>query len=266
MHLHYLDPYEPRNSLVHALDARVKLALAVAFILTVALIPVGGWAFYGLLFAIDLSVIVLSELGVGRVLRRSALAIPFILAAAPLLFTAGPPALLTLPIFGGIPISAAGATRFATITLKSWLSVQMAIVLASATSFPDLLRAMRALRVPRLFVATFGLMWRYLFVLADEAQRMLRARAARSGVSDPAAGVRTGGSLGWRARVAGGMAGSLFLRAIERGDRIYLAMSSRGYDGEMRSFPLAPVPRAQRIVLFAGLAAFVTLLAVSALF
>ncbi|MCK4899770.1 MAG: hypothetical protein KAS38_13380, partial [Anaerolineales bacterium] len=40
------------------------------------------------------------------------------------------------------------------------------------------------------------------------------------------------------ARVTGGMAGSLFLRAIERSDRIYMAMISRGYDGEVRTMPL----------------------------
>ena len=58
---------------------------------------------------------------------------------------------------------------------------RLAIVLAAATPFPELLSAMRALRVPRLLVAIFGLMWRYLFVLADEAVRLIRARQARSG-------------------------------------------------------------------------------------
>lgn len=265
MHLHYLDPYQPRDSVVHALDARIKLSLAVAFILAVALMPMGAWPLYALLLALSLSVIVLSELGVGPVLKRSVLALPFVLAAAPLLITGGLPALVTLPIGGGIPISASGAARFASIAIKSWLSLQMAIVLASATSFPQLLLAMRALHVPRLFVATFGLMWRYLFVLADETQRMLRARAARSGVSGET-GRKVGGSVIWRARVAGAMAGSLFLRAIERGDRIYLAMASRGYNGEIRSFPMPDIPRAQWLVLFGALIILALLLGLSILF
>jgi cobalt/nickel transport system permease protein len=100
-------------------------------------------------------------------------------------------------------------------------------------------------------VAVFGLMWRYLFVLADEALRLLRARAARSGVS--AATGEGGGTLAWRARVTGGMAGSLFLRAIERSDRIYAAMASRGYDGEVRSLPTRPLGRPDVLVLIAGL-------------
>ena len=76
-----------------------------------------------------------------------------------------------------------GLERFVSIAIKSWLSVQAAIVLASSTSFPDLLVAMRALHVPQLLVSIFGLMWRYMFVLVDEATRLLRARASRSGRS-----------------------------------------------------------------------------------
>jgi cobalt/nickel transport system permease protein len=150
--------------------------------------------------------------------------------------------------------------RFASIAIKSWISVQAAIVMASSTPFPDLLTAMRAVRIPRLLVAIFGLMWRYLFVLADEALRLLRARSARSGRSD-LPGARPGGSFAWRARVAGGMAGSLFLRSFERSDRIYMAMLSRGYNGEVRSMPLPDIRPADRAALFGGLALLGLLLA-----
>ena len=105
-----------------------------------------------------------------------------------------------------------GTARFVSIVLKSWLSVQMAVVLVGSTPFPDLLMAMRALKIPRLLVAIVGLMWRYLFVLADEALRLLRARESRSADPVGVRGRRAGGSLAWRARVAGGMAGNLFLR------------------------------------------------------
>jgi cobalt/nickel transport system permease protein len=99
-----------------------------------------------------------------------------------------------------------------------------------------------------LLVAILGLMWRYLFVMADEALRLMRARQARSG--HPATpGARMGGSIAWRARVTGGMAGNLFLRSFERADRIYAAMASRGYDGEVRAFPLPPLTRGQQGVL-----------------
>lgn len=253
MHAHFLDPYRPQPSVVHALDARVKFPLAVGFILATALIPPGAWAVYVLLLAFVISVEVLSEIGVGYVLKRAALALPFVLAALPVMFTLPGDPLLRITIGPWIPtISAQGLERFLSIAAKSWLSVQMAIVLAAATPFPDLLAAMRALRIPRLLVAIIGLMWRYLFVLADEAMRLMRARAARSGHVD-AQHTRPGGTLAWRARVTGGMAGNLFLRSFDRADRIYAAMTARGYDGEVRLLPAPPVPAGQRLVLAGGL-------------
>ncbi len=260
MHVHFLDPYRPRNSPIHQLDPRIKLVLTVAFIITCTLVPTGAWPVYILLFAIILSVELLSELGVSYVLKRSSLALPFVLAALPLIFTVPGQGWFSIPV-GNMAIHATlpGLARFISITLKSWISVQAAIILASTTSFPDLLIAMRAVHVPRLMVSIFGLMWRYLFVLVDEASRLIRARQSRSGQSDRP-GIKTGGNLTWRARVTGGMAGSLFLRAIERSDRIYMAMVSRGYDGEARSLPLPLIQPTQWIVLAGCLGLFSVLL------
>ena len=92
-------------------------------------------------------------------------------------------------------------------------------------------------------------MWRYLFVLVDEAIRLTRARDARSGSVTG----RGGGAVWWRARVAGGMAGNLFLRGYERSERIYAAMVARGYDGEVRTFPLPSLDAAQVVALVGGL-------------
>jgi cobalt/nickel transport system permease protein len=81
-------------------------------------------------------------------------------------------------------------------------------------------------------VAVIGFMYRYIFVLADEVLRLLRARESRMAMGPP--GQRTGGSLAWRAKVVGGMVGSLFVRTLARSDRVYQAMASRGYTGELR--------------------------------
>jgi cobalt/nickel transport system permease protein len=270
MHVHFLDPYRSLTSPVHALDGRVKFVLSVAFILTASLTPLGAWPVYALLLALILSVEILSSLGIGYVWRRASLALPFVLAALPIIFTTE-----GLPLFSvdlgplRLTASEAGLGRFVNVALKSWLSVQAAIVLASSTPFPDLLKAMRAVRVPRMLVAMFGLMWRYLFILADEALRLMRARAARSGAPGPGSGrrpARPGGSLAWRARVTGGMAGNLFLRAFERSERIYVAMLSRGYDGEVRTLALAPLTWGPRLTLIAGLSLLGFLLGTGLLF
>ena len=137
MHIHFLDPYQARASLIHHLDPRVKFVLALAFILAAALMPVGAWPVYILMFAIAVSVELLSELGVGSVLKRAALAFPFVLAALPLIFTAPGPALFAVPIGSEVvTVSQVGVERFLSIALKSWISVQMAIVLAASTPFP----------------------------------------------------------------------------------------------------------------------------------
>ena len=250
MHVHFLDPYRPHPSPVHALDARIKLVLVVAFILACAFTPVGAWPVYILLFTLILAVVILSELGVAYVLKRSALALPFMLAALPLLFS-----VQGSPLWGfslgkvQLSISQAGLVRFLSITLNSWLSGIAAIVLASSTPFPNLLAAMRSLRIPR------------LFVLVDEVLRLQRARAARSGeLGQP--GSKPGGSIAWRARVTGGMAGNLFLRGLERSDRIYLAMVSRGYDGEVRSFAPPPLRTADWLALWLGVGLLISLLVV----
>ncbi len=167
MHIHFLDPYRPRVSLIHQLDPRVKLVLALAFILTASLVPFGAWPIYVLLLAMSLSIIVASELGLKYVLKRAALAAPFVLAAVPVMFTVAGPAVATIPIGSAVlTLTSNGLERFISIALKSWISVQIAIVLAASTSFPDLLVAMRAIKLPRLLVAVFGLMWRYLFVFS----------------------------------------------------------------------------------------------------
>jgi len=233
MHIHALDAYRSRYSFVHRFDARVKLILAACFIVSTALTPDGAWLAYLLLTGLALGVIAASRLGLGFVLRRSLVALPFALAAVTVMFSTHGRALLTMHVFGGdLSITAAGVVRFVSILLKSWLSVQMAVVLTASTPFPDLLRAMRSLRLPKVLVAVIGFAYRYIFVIADEVARMMRARVARSGTLS--LDRRSGGSVFWRARVTGGLAGSLFLRSIERSERIYDAMVARGYDGEVR--------------------------------
>lgn len=266
MHIHFLDPFREGDSPVHRLDPRVKFILVVSFIFTTALTPAGAWPVYLLLLSLVLSVEVGSGLGIGYVLKRALLALPFVLAAFPLVFTLPGDPLFTFTLGTlTVTITQPGVERFLSIALKSWISVQAAILLASTTSFPDVLTAMRAVKIPSLLVSIFGLMWRYLFVLADEALRLLRARQARSGQTDRP-GLKSGGSIPWRGRVAGGMAGSLFLRAFERSDRIYMAMVARGYDGDVHSSPLPALQPGSKLLLSASLVLFFVLLAAAVLF
>ena len=131
--------------------------------------------------------------------------------------------------------------------------------MAVDTSFPDLLVAMRALRLPRLLVAVVGLMWRYLFVLVDEVLRLMRAREARSGALERCRACASGA-----ARLAGagdGRHGRQPVAALVRSRRAHLrGHGGRGYDGEVRGLPRPPVPPVAWAVLAGGLLLLVLIL------
>jgi cobalt/nickel transport system permease protein len=248
-----LDPYRQGASLLHRADARLKLLLTIGFILTVALLPDGAWAVLLILLSLALSAGLIARVGLTRLLCRSLLALPFLLAALPVLFSLPGQPLFRFSLLGSeLTLSQPGLERFLTIALKSWLSILAALIFTATTPVPRVLEAMRMLRVPRLLVAVIGLMARYLTVMVDAAGRLLRARDSRS-AAPPRPGLRGGGRLAWRARVAGGMAGSLLLRSIERSERVYAAMLSRGYDGEVRSQPSRSLDAGAWLALISGL-------------
>ncbi len=227
----HIDRYEARDSLLHRLDPRVKVVMTLLFILSNVLLPDGAWPAYLAAWLFLLLAVSLARLSPLFVLRRSLLALPFVLAAVSVLFTVPGETRLSWQIGTlSLTVSDQGLIRFGSILVRSWLSVQMAILLTATTQFPDLMHALRHLKVPALLVAIIAFMYRYLSVLVDEARRLLRAREARSAQGPQGT---AGRSLRWRAQVAGGMVGQLFLRSMERSDRVYGAMVARGYRGQL---------------------------------
>lgn len=233
MHDNVFDRYQSGNSRLHRLDPRVKILVTILLILSNVLLPDGAWLAFGLAWGLILLGNLLAEVGIGYTLRKSLLALPFSLAAITAIFSIPGHVLQTLQ-FGSINlvVTDAGLLRFASIMLRAWLSVQVAVLLVVTTRFPDLIHALEHLKVPKLLVTIIAFLYRYLFVLTDEVMRMQRARRSRS-ASVP--NVQSGGSLIWRAQVTGGMVGQLFLRSYERSDRIYNAMLARGYTGQLRT-------------------------------
>ncbi len=236
-----LDRYQPGVSPLHLADPRAKVIVAFALIGGITLTPTHAWPAYPALWTLVAGLAALGRFSPWRMARLGMVALPFMLAAAPLLVTVPGP---TLALGGGIAISQSGLARFVAILLKSWLSVQVALLLTMSTPLTDLLWALGSLRLPGPLVALIAFMVRYSVTLSDEAERLLRARAARSA---HAQGHTAGGSLLWRARVAGGMVGNLFLRSYERSERVYAAMVARGYAGEVRR--LNPPPLSARAAL-----------------
>ena len=233
MHADAFDRYHEANSPLHRLDPRVKVLVTVAFILSNVLLPDGAWLAFVLSWLFVLGLNLLAQLGLVFTFRRSFVALPFALAAITAIFSI-PGAPLGEWHLGSLTLipTDAGVLRFVSIVIRSWLSVQIAILLVAVTRFPDLIHAFEHLHVPAILTTIIAFLYRYLFVLTDEVMRLLRARESRSG---SVAGYKSGRSVMWRARVAGNMTGQLFLRSYERSDRIYNAMLARGYTGQLRT-------------------------------
>ncbi len=225
----FLDRYREGTSLIHRLDPRLKLVATLAFVLAATSMPPVAWPVFALLAGLALVAVLASQIPLREALKHSAIALPFAgMVAISLPFTRGGEAIWSAQLGGlSLTVTDQGLLLFAAVVVKAWLSVMLSGLLVATTRFPDLLQAMRALHVPAVLTATISFMYRYLFVLADEAMRLQTARAARSAGS--------GRTVWWRARVLGGMIGSLFIRSYERSERIYAAMLSRGFGGEVRT-------------------------------
>jgi cobalt/nickel transport system permease protein len=225
-------------SRIHRMDPRLKIVCAVTLIVLIGLTPMGSFGAYLGFFALVMALAIMAQLDPWRILKRSFVAVPFALAAITLIFTIPGRELGTAPVVGWV-ITEEGVIRFASIMFKSLVSVQVGVLLILTTHLTDVLWALGELRVPRILVAVISFMYRYIFLMADEALRLTRARDSRSAV--------IGGSVApfqstlFRARTTGRMIGNLFLRSFERSERVYQAMVSRGYQGVMKQLAAPPL-------------------------
>ncbi len=224
------------DSPVHRLDPRVKIVGLISLILVAVTLPAGAWSAFGALVAILLGLVAAARLSPRHVMRRMTIELPFLLAAAVLPFTAED-----------------GVVLGATVALKVTISVLAMVILSSTTPFPRLLRGFELLLAPRLITVIVAFMWRYLHVLAEEVARMKRARESRGYAA----------SWLWQAVSTGPLIATLFVRSLERGERVYLAMTSRGYAGSMPDTATSRLQiRAADVTFLTTLTALLTLVVV----
>jgi cobalt/nickel transport system permease protein len=142
----------------------------------------------------------------------------------------------------------AGWLSFLTILIKFSLTISAALLLIATTSFPGICHALRRLGVPAVFVSQLLFLYRYIFVLMEEAMRLVCARDMRSF-----------GKRGSGMKVVVRLIGTLFLRTVERAERIYSAMLSRGFNGDipsLKKYHLRPADVSYVLVTVAFLAIF----------
>ncbi|WP_411106840.1 cobalt ECF transporter T component CbiQ [Streptomyces sp. cmx-4-9] len=216
-HAHTL--YRHGHSPVHALPPHCKLAAVFGFVLVVVSTPREAvWAF-GLYAVLIAAVAAAARIPAGFLLRRMLIEVPFVAFAVLMPFVAEGEQVVVL----GLQLSVPGLWGAWNVLAKGTLGVAASVLLASTTELRALLLGLQRLKLPPLLVQIAGFMIRYGDVIADELRRMSVARRSRG---FEARGIRHWGVL---AKTAG----ALFIRSYERGERVYLAMVSRGYAGSM---------------------------------
>ncbi|MFP4367471.1 MAG: cobalt ECF transporter T component CbiQ [Bacteroidales bacterium] len=233
----FIDKYSGLNSHIHRLDPTVKLVAVFSAIVIIVSEPrgeTGSFVFYG---GIIFIILVISRIPLKFILSRCLIVSPFILMAA--LFHPVSAALtnndhslqLLLPEFG-IALS---------IIFKAYLSVILLTMLVSTEKFHNLLLGLRQLRMPKLVGILSALMYRYIFILYDEALKTTRARDSR-----------TPGKLKVsRLKTFGNQSALIFLRSWERSQTVHKSMLSRGFKGEFP--PMQKMNAGTRDILYSSL-------------
>ncbi len=211
--------YVPGDSVAHRLPAHLKILAALATVLVIVLTPPAPpWVFVGYAAIIIAS---LHYVGVraDTVLPRLVIEVPFVLFAVLLPFVGHGPEVQV----GPLELSEPGLWAAWNILAKATLGLLVSILLAATTATRDMVAGLQRLHVPDVLVQIFASMIRYVHVVTGEWQRMDRARRSR--------GFDASGPRSWPVLAQG--LGTLFIRSYERGERVHLAMVSRGYSGRL---------------------------------
>jgi len=202
-----LDQWSRRQSPLHRLDPRSKIIAALVFLIVVATahrqLPWLCAALWTLLCMNSL----IARLPLAAVLARACVVLPFTAIFAVVSWMAGDPA------------------RGAALVMKSYLSAFAVLILVSTTPLPALLRGFERLGAPRFFLMVAQFLYRYLFVVSEEAQHMSKAAKARGATARGLAGNAQ------RFRAAAGALAVLFARSYARAEQIHRAMLSRSFPG-----------------------------------
>ncbi|MGV9714309.1 cobalt ECF transporter T component CbiQ [Gordonia sp. NPDC003424] len=220
-HAHPL--YRDGASRVHRAPTEVKLVCLVVFVFAVVATPREMFWPYGAYVLILLAVWRVAEVPVRWILPRMIIEAPFVILAVLLPFAEGGDRVQV----AGLSLSVTGLYAAWGIVVKGTLGVAASLTFAATTQARDLPLALTRLGVPATITPVFVMMLRYVDLLSAEIRRMQIARAARG--DEPR-------MFHQAAAIAKGV-GSLFLRSYERGERVHLAMMSRGFTGTIPEMP-----------------------------
>lgn len=222
-----IERFANRKGVLQRVDPRIKL-LSFAGVIIVAVLLQSVLQFLVLLLLLT-ALAVASYLPLCVFFRRQAAFVAFsTVIVLPLPFITPGYALLTIPVGPWLLwVTFEGLYRAVFFTVRVWVCVAALSLLTLSTRFAALLHGMQRLHFPRLFIQLTAITYRFIFVFTDEAYQMGLAREARTVRKERLVRSRT-----WR--TLSSMIGTLFIRAYERGEKVYQAMLARGYTGEFQ--------------------------------
>ncbi|MBW0106706.1 cobalt ECF transporter T component CbiQ, partial [Pseudonocardia sp. KRD291] len=215
-----------RDSPVHRLPPEVKIVTAFLVVVCVVATPREAFGVFAGFVVLLATVWAAARIPLGWILRRAVIEAPFLVLAVLLPFTGPAPTLE----WWGTTLSEPGLLGAWNIVVKGTLGVLTSLTLAATTPMRDLLLGLQRLRAPALVTTIATLMLRYADVITGEARRMRLSRISRG--HDP--------RFLWQAAATARGVGALFVRSYERGERVHLAMLSRGWTGAMPPMSDAP--------------------------
>jgi cobalt/nickel transport system permease protein len=203
----------------HLLPSHLKILAVLAFISVSVSTPITRWPAFIAFFLLLVATAYASKIPLLLLFKRALIEIPFIFFA------------ILMPFFGtgekfeiaGIELYREGLLAGISIVVKGTLGVLAAVILSTTTTAREILRGLERLKLPAVMVQIASFMLRYVNVISDEMERMKVARESRGFI---ATGIKH-----WK--VIATSAAALFIRSYERGERVHLAMLSRGFDGNL---------------------------------
>ncbi len=233
MHHIVLDRWSRGSSPIHRLDPRAKIIPLLVMLASLATAHRSLWPLAALLFLLICATTLAARLPLGAALVRAAVVLPFTAVFAVLAWMAGEP------------------SRGAALMVKAYVSAFAVLAIVGTTPLPSLLRGLELLRITVFLLTVIQFIYRYLFVISEEAQHMWKAAAARGGPSG------AWDLSGLRFRAASGVVAVLFARSYRRAEEVHWAMMARGFAG--RFTPIVPLRLRVADALFAVTAAAIPL-------
>lgn len=213
------------NSWAHRWEPRTKTVAAVSFVIGIITLQ----SLHLLLTAFSLTLLAALSTGLRpqAIMRRMLWTAPFLLLMA-----------LPLVLGGGFPIATERGLTASLLIFKALTSILVMAILLGTQSVQQYFCGLAHMRLPALLVAVLYLAYRYVFLFRDQVATMQRALAAR--------GFQPGLKKS-SFKVFGEMAGGLLVKAVDRSDAVYRAMSARAFAGRLHTGRPLPVTKRDQV-------------------